>query len=51
MKKFATLDERQLAEVNGGVIPLAVWAIWGGVAAGFGGGISVGLNRVNRKKK
>lgn len=48
---YKNLTNLQLERASGGFIPLAVWAIWGGVAsAGFAGGISVGLNRVNRKK-
>lgn len=43
------LNQYELQNVSGGVIPVAVWAIWGAAAAaGFAGGISVGLNRVNR---
>lgn len=43
------LNQYELENVAGGVIPLAVWAIWGTAAgAGFAGGISVGLNYVNR---
>lgn len=43
------LNQYELEAVAGGFIPVAVWAIWGGAAAaGFTGGIAVGLNRVNR---
>ncbi|MGQ5708402.1 class IIb bacteriocin, lactobin A/cerein 7B family [Lactobacillus sp. LL6] len=54
MNKFETVDVAELSEndlkrVTGGFIPVAVWAIWGGAAAaGFSGGIAVGLNKVNR---
>ena len=47
---YLTLTEDELMNVGGGVIPVAIWAIWGAAtAAGFTGGIAVGLNRVNRK--
>lgn len=50
LEKYASLDDQELAQVEGGVIPVAIWAIWGvSFAAGFTGGISVGLNHVNRK--
>ncbi|MGL5887306.1 MAG: class IIb bacteriocin, lactobin A/cerein 7B family [Leuconostoc suionicum] len=46
---FSQLDEYQLASVDGGFIPVAVWTLWAGAgAAGFSGGIAVGLNKVNR---
>lgn len=46
---FSQLEESQLAGIDGGFIPIAVWALWAGAsAAGFSGGIAVGLNRVNR---
>lgn len=36
---FSQLDEYQLASVDGGFIPVAVWALWAGAgAAGFSGG-------------
>lgn len=54
MTKFETMDtlsDQELIEMEGGVIPLAVWAIWGAAAgAGFAGGIAVGLNNINRGK-
>lgn len=52
-KVFSVVAEDELEKVTGGFIPIAVWAIWGGgaAAAGFSGGIAVGLNRVNRKGK
>lgn len=51
-KVLSVLSEEELGKVSGGFIPVAVWAIWGGAAAaGFSGGIAVGLNRVNRKRK
>lgn len=47
--EFITLSEQEMLNINGGVIPLAVWAIWGAAAgAGFAGGIAVGINKVNR---
>ena len=47
---YLALTENELMNVEGGVIPVAIWAIWGAAAAaGFTGGIAVGLNRVNRK--
>ena len=47
---YLTLTEDELMNVEGGGIPVAIWAIWGAAtAAGFTGGIAVGLNRVNRK--
>ena len=50
LEKYTSLDDQELAQVEGGVIPLAIWAIWGtSFAAGFAGGIAVGLNHVNRK--
>lgn len=46
---FPTLTPEELEKTEGGVIPVAVWAIWGAAAAaGFSGGIAVGLNRTNR---
>ena len=48
--KQALVTPKDLAQITGGVIPVAVWAIWGGVAAtGFSGGIAVGLNNINRR--
>lgn len=48
---FVALSDQELIEMEGGVIPLAVWAIWGAAAgAGFAGGIAVGLNNINRGK-
>ena len=48
--RFSNLTQVELQEIEGGVIPLAVWAIWGAAAAaGFTGGIAVGINRVNRR--
>ncbi|MFC3874482.1 class IIb bacteriocin, lactobin A/cerein 7B family [Neisseria musculi] len=43
------LNHFELDKVTGGVIPVAIWALWG-AAAEFAGGISVGLNHVNRTK-
>lgn len=49
LEQFEALTSAELSNVEGGVIPLAVWAIWGAAAgAGFGGGVAVGLNYVNR---
>ncbi|MDR0922565.1 MAG: class IIb bacteriocin, lactobin A/cerein 7B family [Lactobacillales bacterium] len=50
LEKFETVANHKLAEIDGGFIPLAARAIWGAAAAaGFGGGIAVGLNYKNRK--
>lgn len=50
--QFANLVEDDLGTIDGGFIPVAVWAIWGAAAAaGFTGGIAVGLNHVNRKRR
>lgn len=46
------LNQYDLENVAGGVIPVAIWALWAGAAgAGFTGGIAVGLNHVNRTAK
>lgn len=43
------LTSKELSTISGGVIPVAIWAIWGAAtAAGFSGGVAVGLNYVNR---
>lgn len=43
------LTSKELSSISGGVIPVAIWAIWGAAAAaGFSGGVAVGLNHVNR---
>ena len=48
-KTVLSLTSKDLSNVSGGVVPVAIWAIWGAAtAAGFSGGVAVGLNYVNR---
>lgn len=42
------LNQFELENVAGGAIPLALWAIYAGLAgAGFGGGVAVGLHSLD----
>jgi lactobin A/cerein 7B family class IIb bacteriocin len=49
MSNFTSIDDRELAQIDGGVAPLVAWAIIGGYAfcAGYALGESIGhsLNR------
>lgn len=45
------LSESELNKVNGGIVPLVVWGFWAtAAAAGFSGGVTVGLNYKNHHR-
>ena len=53
LENFNALSEDEMYEIDGGIIPAIIVALiaLGGAcgAAGFAGGIEVGLNRKNRQ--
>lgn len=47
--RYVNLSSKELKEINGGIAPLVIYA-GASFVSGFGFGVTVGLNRVNRKK-
>lgn len=48
MNGFKELDEKQLMDIDGGIVGVDDAIFWGLVAAGFTAGVAVGISRKNR---